>query len=160
MRLCVETYRKLPLIGCGGAAAFVRLCVETLQSQNIAMTWRAAAFVRLCVETARELELEQELRQPPSCGCVLKPASSCYIRRLSKAAAFVRLCVETAVFRLSTSTLIRQPPSCGCVLKLRKGELNAGQQRQPPSCGCVLKQNYPWHIQICNRCSRLRAAVC
>jgi len=98
--------------------------------------------------------------QPPSCGCVLKPESSCYIRRLSKAAAFVRLCVETAVFRLSTSTLIRQPPSCGCVLKLRKGELNAGQQRQPPSCGCVLKQNYPWHIQICNRCSRLRAAVC
>ena len=55
-----------------------------------------AAFRRLCVETWASVGEELGKYQPPSGGCVLKPAIAC----LSKL-------IEMA-----------QPPSGGCVLKL------------------------------------------
>ena len=56
---------------------------------------RPAAFRRLCVETIATSESwKDQSGQPPSGGCVLKPAPLCLIR-----------------------LLVHQPPSGGCVLK-------------------------------------------
>ena len=82
------------------------------------MPVRAAAFGRLCVETKVALSaVYDELKQPPSGGCVLKllitlplnlgnkqpPSGGCVLKppawgataAMMAAAAFGRLCVET-----------------------------------------------------------------
>ena len=76
-----------------------------------------AAFGRLCVET-REYFGDKCLfkSQPPSGGCVLKPASAWR-------------CVQFEI----------QPPSGGCVLKLYYMGWHDSERSQPPSGGCVLK---------------------
>ena len=52
--------------------------------------------MRLCVETILKNEDPVLLiKQPPSCGCVLKQGE-----------------------KMITEEKIKQPPSCGCVLKL------------------------------------------
>ena len=103
---------------------------------------RPAAFGRLCVETTRYPlpDTEQE-SQPPSGGCVLKPArrfknpvlvrqppSGGYVLKLDSRgnvgfpclpAAFRRLCVETRQTEPKQSKTF-QPPSGGCVLKLQQ----------------------------------------
>ena len=96
-RLCVETLthlnayhfsRQPPSGGCvlklGSAgfvsgvqrsAAFGRLCVETMVLLFSVMLVFSAAFGRLCVETISKSTSFNELGiQPPSGGCVLKPA--------------------------------------------------------------------------------------
>ena len=95
-RLCVETQwgiRQFQQIGqppSGGCvlklnltlkmttfakpAAFRRLCVETSLRKRTAKPCQPAAFRRLCVETYKFLkDYSEELTQPPSGGCVLKP---------------------------------------------------------------------------------------
>ena len=76
-------------------AAFRRLCVETLLKAGICKKFRPAAFRRLCVETWCPLPTQPIYPgQPPSGGCVLKPAV--------RMPVFLSIC---------------QPPSGGCVLK-------------------------------------------
>ena len=56
----------------------------------------AAAFGRLCVETLRRnAGLDDDFKQPPSGGCVLKHKGEYRISRFIDAATFGRLCVET-----------------------------------------------------------------
>ena len=74
--------------------------------------------------------------QPPSGGCVLKPALAGIVVRVGA-----------------------QPPSGGCVLKLFTKNNKPCCHNQPPSGGCVLKlASYIGALP--NRPSRLRAAVC
>ena len=94
-RLCVETRLPEILQQPEGAAAFRRLCVETALAAASKYTDNAAAFRRLCVETASfGAVLGWFCWQPPSGGCVLKPARAG-----------------------SNRPRCRQPPSGGCVLK-------------------------------------------
>ena len=139
VRLCVETcvsvsllvlYLQPPPCGCvlkpynhnqynadNLAAASVRLCVETMFHALERLKLLAAASVRLCVETVKltnpftysrqpppcgcvlkpihAWRPLNRLWQPPPCGCVLKPFNACVILALLWAAASVRLCVET-----------------------------------------------------------------
>ena len=99
-------------------AAFRRLCVETSAFQQSAELMQPAAFRRLCVETtsflantlatvaqppsggcvlkpARRLPLHHAAHQPPSGGCVLKLVITTESVRINNPAAFRRLCVET-----------------------------------------------------------------
>ena len=117
-RLCVETNSTQPENYCLIPAAFRRLCVETPHSWHRLLYPVPAAFRRLCVETKygivgrirafpaafRRLCVETAVHtktivhrpcQPPSGGCVLKPAR-----------------------RWPSTALCGQPPSGGCVLKL------------------------------------------
>ena len=75
-RLCVETRQTKSAPPKQNPAAFRRLCVETMVSSSASKPRLPAAFRRLCVETAqpRKPRLGQS-GQPPSGGCVLKPAS-------------------------------------------------------------------------------------
>ena len=109
-----------------------------------------------------EFQGQSVLSQPPSGGCVLKPAGRgryehrhfpAAFRRLcvetptkhikpSKAtpAAFRRLCVETTILEIEYHHSRNQPPSGGCVLKPIDGtEIDWDNITQPPSGGCVLK---------------------
>ena len=54
-----------------------------------------AAFGRLCVETVSVEVLRVAVAQPPSGGCVLKPADVNGKATRIRPAAFGRLCVET-----------------------------------------------------------------
>ena len=56
--------------------------------------------------------------QPPSGGCVLKQPGEILRQQRPEAAAFGRLCVETQNPNLPTVVQNQQPPSGGCVLKL------------------------------------------
>ena len=79
---------------------------------------RPAAFRRLCVETTVTTMICRCLcTQPPSGGCVLKPA-----------------------YYTASAPDRRQPPSGGCVLKPMLCRYLTGFRHQPPSGGCVLKQ--------------------
>ena len=100
-------------------AAFGRLCVETPTKPIKPSKATPAAFGRLCVETILVWHLSCFLeRQPPSGGCVLKPA--------------VRGAVAYAWY---------QPPSGGCVLKQGGDVVLRVRLSQPPSGGCVLKRS-------------------
>ena len=78
------------------AAASVRLCVETEVYFQDFEKENAAASVRLCVETATAKSAVREIaKQPPSRGCVLKPAQLLKYSAYLVAAAFAWLCVET-----------------------------------------------------------------
>ena len=122
------------------AAAFGRLCVETVEPSTLSNITTAAAFGRLCVETDVAIVAKfEDVMQPPSGGCVLKPCARSRYILAGEAAAFGRLCVETfsacqnarlslgaaAFGRLCVETFLRshfllentQPPSGGCVLK-------------------------------------------
>ena len=56
-------------------AAFGRLCVETGLLAAVVIGALPAAFGRLCVETRRHGVIgDVRQAQPPSGGCVLKPA--------------------------------------------------------------------------------------
>ena len=55
----------------------------------------AAAFGRLCVETDNVTWEDEQARQPPSGGCVLKQTKTGRETKMGDAAAFGRLCVET-----------------------------------------------------------------
>ena len=72
--------------------------------------------MRLCVETESSGFRACRWKQPPPCGCVLKP------KKTPKKAGFCR-----------------QPPPCGCVLKPLYLYFFHKYLMQPPPCGCVLK---------------------
>ena len=55
-------------------AAFGRLCVETVLVSLSKSAPTPAAFGRLCVETEHHKNFGLTYAQPPSGGCVLKPA--------------------------------------------------------------------------------------
>ena len=77
----------------------LKLVISFLQKMNLL---RAAAFGRLCVETQNRSDIySQDLKQPPSGGCVLKLIICAFIFNPHNAAAFGRLCVETSVPMLS-----------------------------------------------------------
>ena len=81
---------------------------------------------------------DSEIEQPPSGGCVLKPS---YILRypiFGAAATFGWLCVETTSCK-TASPYVVQPPSGGCVLKPYNCDTYFIFCLQPPSGGCVLK---------------------
>ena len=78
------------------------------------------------------------LFQPPSGGCVLKPANALYGVFAYSPAAFGRLCVETSKLNRLIKGRV-QPPSGGCVLKPDDSTVDGKVVRQPPSGGCVLK---------------------
>ena len=66
-----------------------------------------AAFGRLCVETGRIIEPAiVDHIQPPSGGCVLKPAGAIQIFYIAGPAAFGRLCVETCFIFITLIHLI------------------------------------------------------
>ena len=73
---CVlKRYSQIALRLTGYPAAFRRLCVETSQGTPLKEITKPAAFRRLCVETKITLITPCTLTfQPPSGGCVLKPA--------------------------------------------------------------------------------------
>ena len=79
----------------GYPAAFRRLCVETAAQTKLWKDKAPAAFRRLCVETVIKFRDTGEILQPPSGGCVLKPASKQRNANTGGPAAFRRLCVET-----------------------------------------------------------------
>ena len=146
------------------AAAFGRLCVETFPYRLVGGLKNAAAFGRLCVETIMLNLTMVFLWQPPSGGCVLKPAAiarlgfrpsqppsgGCVLKQdletheflYPEAAAFGRLCVETQPIKPIIATNAQQPPSGGCVLKHHRDGRRRGYAGQPPSGGCVLKLLY------------------
>ena len=119
----------------------------------------AAAFRRLCVETSRTTAFSPAVAQPPSGGCVLKPATraappnwrSAAFRRLcvetstkvkicanNNPAAFRRLCVETTAYTLKLMACTPAAFRRLCVeTQYRPAPPNRGGQ--PPSGGCVLK---------------------
>ena len=76
-------------------AAFGRLCVETSWLTMLQPLALPAAFGRLCVETSIPAITANSTIQPPSGGCVLKPARKHLLRQFRVPAAFGRLCVET-----------------------------------------------------------------
>ena len=57
-------------------AAFRRLCVETHELAARCSNAPPAAFRRLCVETKETVYMKVIHDQPPSGGCVLKPAAA------------------------------------------------------------------------------------
>ena len=79
------------------AAAFGRLCVETVTLCAAGRVGGTAAFGRLCVETEIWADSWHDCPQPPSGGCVLKPAYHSHAIHSRGPAAFGRLCVETRV---------------------------------------------------------------
>ncbi len=92
-----------------------------------------------CVlKPARFDALSPDLPQPPSGGCVLKPSSGGHWLSMPHP----------------------QPPSGGCVLKLCTLWGGDRQNTQPPSGGCVLKLSLLCIVTLIITSSRLRAAVC
>ena len=84
--------------------------------------------------------INQHMAQPPSGGCVLKPAQDWRTTTTTIPAAFRRLCVETGQYSIGTPWKYSQPPSGGCVLK-RHFHITVNRRiSQPPSGGCVLKR--------------------
>ena len=75
-RLCVETTAPAGSAGNPTPAAFRRLCVETRRSCRLIFQRDPAAFRRLCVETIVSVIGVEWWPQPPSGGCVLKPAAA------------------------------------------------------------------------------------
>ena len=121
-------------------AAFGRLCVETPLGERIISGRRPAAFGRLCVETCFFVVFYLVSdNQPPSGGCVLKPARRAQYNIFKIPAAFGRLCVETQLSPVHLAAWFSQPPSGGCVLKLKLPAPFDSRSCQPPSGGCVLK---------------------
>ena len=121
------------------SAAFGRLCVETPVHVSRDLDDLSAAFGRLCVETFLSLKaIIAPPTQPPSGGCVLKPAGLRNEPEAAPSAAFGRLCVETSRWTTNTARWC-QPPSGGCVLKHLIERGKPPEQAQPPSGGCVLK---------------------
>ena len=102
--------------GAGSPAAFRRLCVETGAEQRRYAGRAPAAFRRLCVETPVITDNGVKQIQPPSGGCVLKPAIG---------ALFAGIFIP--------------PPSGGCVLSTIGIVFMFYLGVQPPSGGCVLK---------------------
>ena len=97
---------------------------------------KPAAFGRLCVETYAIRSFESFFSQPPSGGCVLKPA-------LHKR-PFLELL---------------QPPSGGCVLKLLRHPQNLGIAVSA-AFGRLCVETVVTSVKAGDPDSRLRAAVC
>ena len=64
---------------CVISAAFGRLCVETSFCWQVFSKFLTAAFGRLCVETRHKAMRSEVSLQPPSGGCVLKPAKGTHV---------------------------------------------------------------------------------
>ena len=101
-RLCVETRIWREKLQKWIPAAFRRLCVETKLGNTHLRTTLPAAFRRLCVETSLPVFSHKSYpNQPPSGGCVLKPALYHRLLLSMLPAAFRRLCVETISLNLN-----------------------------------------------------------
>ena len=83
-------------------------------------------------------QAERLMVQPPSGGCVLKPANRHFFFR-DKSQPPSGGCVLKPVREAAAGVDAHQPPSGGCVLKLRRARRYPTAPRQPPSGGCVLK---------------------
>ena len=123
----------------------------------------AAAFGRLCVETDVAIVAKfEDVMQPPSGGCVLKPCARSRYILAGEAAAFGRLCVETfSAYQNARLSLGAAAFGRLCVetfsacqnARLSLGAAAFGrlcvetflrshfllENTQPPSGGCVLK---------------------
>ena len=104
-------------------------------------------------------QAKDRIRQPPSGGCVLKPAGEKEACHDDGPAAFRRLCVETQNPTRRWLMAAAQPPSGGCVLKLhpshRKGRAGPAAFRRL-CVETIFLMN--WSREV--RPSRLQAAVC
>ena len=141
------------------AAAFVRLCVETITKPNLTRGMRQPPSCGCVLKQDFTNETHPCSLQPPSCGCVLKPVGGYILNENFKAAAFVRLCVETQICDLDHSFVHAAAFVRLCVETTIYG-IHGRAGTQPPSCGCVLKHGLPLRLGKYPEGSRLRAAVC
>ena len=118
-----------------------------------------AAFRRLCVETIKLYKADGKQIQPPSGGCVLKPAYFHTRYDCCCPAAFRRLCVETITRTLRLTACRPAAFRRLCVETRRLLPSTRRARNQPPSGGCVLKRRPPLDLWL-GWSSRLQAAVC
>ena len=81
---------------------------------------------------------KRKQKQPPPCGCVLKPVSPIGITFNPSAAASVRLCVETPHSQWQ-NLLLGAAASVRLCVETEKLRAMEFELTQPPPCGCVLK---------------------
>ncbi len=120
----------------------------------------SAAFRRLCVETCSLGRHQPPSLQPPSGGCVLKPAATTgHLQEHESSAAFRRLCVETSSPDCSKSAALSAAFRRLCV-----ETWSLVWERSPQSSAafrrlCV-ETLLPAPAPIIAYISRLQAAVC
>ena len=120
------------------AAAFARLCVETILLKiGILICVSSRLRAAVCWNCLCRIPHIQQLKQPPSRGCVLKLQILKKLKITAVAAAFARLCVETVLNTIA-------PLLCPCS-RLR-------------AAVCWNIDPILWMVR--NGSSRLRAAVC